>query len=133
MTIVKPLLQVLLFTLGSVTYASAEINIICSSLGESMTYVIDEAKQEIHRVDQAEDLTTLVFHDDMILFDRNQIGKPYKNPPSTTVDGMLYVTRVLLDRRTGEMHRQTIIAFQDVPNVHTFNEVWDCSLDGKKF
>ena len=129
----KPLLQVLMFTLVSVTYASAEINITCSHNNQSVPFVIDEAKQEIRRVDKAVNLTTLVFHDDMIMFDRNEIGKPYKNPPSSTIAGSLFVTRVLLHRGTGEMHRQSIVAFQDIPTVRTFNEVWDCSLDGKKF
>ena len=133
MNIMKPLLQVLLFTLGSVTYASAETTITCSYNDSSVAYVIDEAKQEIRRVDTAEALTTLVFHDDMIMFDRNTIGKPYNNTPSTTSDGMLFVTRFLLDRRTGKKHVQSIIAFQGIPEVHTLNNVWDCSLDGKKF
>lgn len=95
--------------------------------------MIDEAKQEIRRFDAAENLTVLVFHEDMIMFDLNKIGKPYNNTPNSARDGTLFVTRFLLDRRTGKKHVQSIITFQDIPEVHTLNNVWDCSLDGKKF
>ena len=139
LTIMKILLQALIFTLVSVTYASAETKITCSNKrkGVSLAYAINDVKQEIRRLKKnvnAQTLIPLLWHEDMIIFDIQMIGEPYKNPPERYgVTDNVRLVRHVLDRRSGKLDTISVIKWDDNTDTDRFHLQWDCTAQGKQF
>ena len=138
LTIMKTLLQVLLFTLGSVTYASAETNIKCTWNGNSNSFIIDDKKQEIRQVAE-EDVTgrppnIILFHEDFIIFEIRVLGKPYTAvPDKLSLDGSFIIYNHVINRLTGKMDKVMFLKTKYRKDVAVSHSEWDCAVQGKQF
>ena len=132
--IMKTLLQVLLFTLGSVTYANTETVVECKRDDWVTTFWIDDAEEQVRINPNPSPTKLVVFHEDYILFRYESVGRPYTEyPHNKAAEGVIILHYLILNRITGKLREWVALTVPGQDHFDTQEAVSDCDVKGNKF